>query len=125
MMTLNHQICGRTHFQLPLTSSSKEETLQGHQEVAADVSHQVLDQPFLMGLPRPAKAAHEQMVGAKGDKLPLLFAAGAGQHPFDGGGQVVVDDDFGDPAQFLKSGYVAGEESFLGSGKAITENRCE
>ena len=66
-----------------------------------------------MGLPRPAKAALEQMVGAKGDKLPLLFAAGAGQHPFDGGGQIVLDDDFGDPAQFLKSGHVAGEESFL------------
>ena len=70
-----------------------------------------------VGFRRDRRAGRECRVAVAvegGDKIPLLFAVGAAQHPFDGGGQVVVDDDFGNPAQ-----------SWLSLGKAITKNLCE
>ena len=57
---------------------------------------------YLMGLSRPATTALEQVMGAKGDKLPLLLSPGAGQHPLDRRGEVVVNDEFGNPAQSLE-----------------------
>src|SRR6266540_790819 len=47
---------------------------QGHEEVAASVADQVLDQPLLVTLARPAVVALEQVVGAEGDEI-LLFLA--------------------------------------------------
>ena len=103
------QACTKWRF-----SSSKEASCgDGHQKIAATEAHGGLDPAFLPTRFRLAEMALEQVVGAKGDELPLLAPHLALGHQTDRRGQIVVADAPGHAPKVLEGTHMAGEKGLL------------
>src|SRR5947207_6906395 len=85
----------------------------GHQKIAAAKPHTVFYPSLLMPLTRGTKVTAEQVVTAKGDERPLLFAVASLNQRFDCRRQIVVTEPMRHAAKVLKGAHMPLKKRFL------------